>query len=85
MSLEDSVIFIEKAEHVGDYRLRLHFNDGTMRVIDFGPFLRQSGNPYIRVYLEPDRFLQFTVKQGDLMWGDYDLCFPVADLYEGRL
>ena len=21
----------------------------------------------------------------DLVWGDYDLCFPIADLYDGRV
>ena len=30
---------VETFEHVGDYRLRLAFNDGTKRVIDFEPIL----------------------------------------------
>ena len=82
---ENAVIFVEHAERVGDFRLRLRFNDGVVQIVDFGPFLRASRNPQIQAYLEPAKFSQFVVKDGDLMWGDYDLCFPIADLYEARL
>jgi len=82
---ENDVVFVERAEHLGDYALRLGFSDGKERLVDFAPFLRQSHNPLIRVYLDPAAFARFAVKDGDLVWGDYDLCFPIADLYEGRL
>ena len=82
---EDAVIFVDGARHEGDFRLRLTFNDGTERVVDFGPFLRQSHNPLIRAYLDPVAFARFSVRDGDLIWDDYDLCFPIADLYEGHV
>ena len=34
----------------------------------------------IRAYLEPVRFAGFRVEYGELVWGDYELCFPVIDL-----
>lgn len=79
------VIDLTKAEYAGNYRLRLWFSDGREQVVDFEPFLRNSFNPLIRRYLEHDRFQRFTVEQGDLFWDDYDLCFPIADLYEGLI
>lgn len=82
---ENAVIFVEHAEHIGDLKLRITFNDHTMRIVDFGPFLRESRHPLIQAYLDPAAFSRFTVRDGDLMWGDYDLCFPIADLYEGRV
>ena len=82
---ENAVVFVERAVYAGDLRLRLTFNDGTERIVDFAPFLRQSHNPLIQAYLDPAAFARFTVKDGDLIWDDYDLCFPIADLYEGRL
>jgi len=86
MKLPDgAVIEIKSAERVGDHALRLTFNDGAQRVIDFGGFLRRSSNPLISAYLDPALFAQFVIKDGDLMWGDYDLCFPIADLYDGRI
>jgi hypothetical protein len=82
---ENSVIFVERAEHVGEFKLRLTFNDATQQMIDFAPFLRQSHNPLIQAYLDPTAFARFEVRDGDLIWDDYDLCFPIADLYEGRV
>ena len=82
---EGTVIDIVRAEQVGAYQLKLHFSDGTLRLVDFEPFLRQSRNPLIRVYLDPARFAAFRVQEGDLVWDDYGLCFPVADLYENAL
>ncbi len=83
--LEDLVIDLESAEYVEDYKLRLQFSDGQERIIDFEPFLHNSLNPLIRKYLALDKFKKFSVEYGDLFWNDYDLCFPVADLYEGQI
>ena len=45
---ENAIIFVERAELAGDFRLKLTFNDATQRVVDFAPFLRRSRNPLIR-------------------------------------
>ena len=79
------MIDIVRAEQVADYQLKLWFSDGVERTVDFGPFLRSSHNPLIRVYLDPAKFADFRVEDGDLIWDDYGLCFPVADLYEDHL
>jgi hypothetical protein len=42
-----------------------------------------SLHPEIRKWLDPAAFSTFRVVYGDLVWGDYELCFPVADLYRG--
>ena len=81
----DAVVDIVRAEQVADYQLALTFSDGAQRVVDFGPFLRSSRNELIRVHLEPAKFANFRIEDGDLIWGDFELCFPVADLYENRL
>jgi hypothetical protein len=78
-------INILTAEHAGDYRLELSFDDGTTQVVDFFPFLSHSRHPDIRVFLDPDRFAEFRVEYGDLVWGDYELCFPIMDLYRNRI
>lgn len=86
MKLGESIgIDVVQAEHAGAHRLRLVFSDGTERIVDFGPFLDRSRHPAIRSFLEPGKFASFRIEQGDLLWGDYDLCFPVADLFEGRV
>ena len=75
------VINIVTVYPVGDYRLCLTFDDGTVQTVDFKPFLTRSSHLDIRAYLDPARFLAFRIEYGELVWGDYDLCFPMMDLY----
>ena len=82
---EGKVINIVRVEPVSAYTLKLSFSDGAERVINFEPFLRTSHNPLIRAYLDLEKFASFTLKYGNLMWDDYGLCFPIADLYENNL
>jgi hypothetical protein len=80
-----AVIDVLRAKLVSGYRVNIHFSDGKSSTVDFRRFLESSTNPLIRAFLDPKRFGLFEVRDGDLMWGDYELCFPVADLYEGRI
>ena len=80
-----AAINIVSATQVGPYRLRIEFDDKTVQEVDFGPFLSRSRHPDIRAYLDPARFSAFRLAFGELVWGDYDLCFPVIDLYRNSL
>ena len=82
---EGTVIDILQAARLADYKLKLSFSDGVERVIDFEPFLRRSSNPMIRAYLDQRKFANFRLEHGDLVWDDYGLCFPIADLYENNI
>ena len=85
MITDKQVISIEQAKQLDGYKLQLVFNDHSSQVVDFQPFLSQSLNPLIRKYLTPEEFAKFEIDEGDLEWNDYDLCFPIADLYENRI
>lgn len=76
---------IARAEHLGDYRLAIDFDDGTKQVVDFKPFLGSALHPEIRAFLDMAKFSDFRIEHGDLVWGDYALCFPIADLYQNRI
>lgn len=78
-------INITAVEQVADYALRLSFDDGVVQTVDFKPFLSLSRHPDIRAFLEPARFAAYRIEYGELVWGDYDLCFPIADLYHNHL
>ncbi len=79
------VVAIESASYVAQYRLRLRFDDGTENLVDFAPFLSASAHPSIRAYLDKARFKQFTMEDGFLHWHDFELVFPMMDLYEGTV
>ena len=74
-------INVTKAEYVDGLRLRISFDDGVERVVDFAPFLTKSLHPDIRKYCDKRRFKKFTIDHGNLYWNDYNLIFPTADLY----
>jgi hypothetical protein len=79
------IINIIKADLIGDYTLYLQFDDQTEQVVDFKSFLSDSMHPQIRAYLDPKIFAEFRIEYGELVWGDYELCFPVYDLYRNRI
>jgi len=83
--MKSSLLSIKDAHYFNDYKLQIKFNDGTDKTIDFKPFLSHTQHPSIRAYLEPTKFQSFRIEHGDLVWGDYDLCFPIADLYYDRI
>ena len=82
---ENKVLKIEKVIYLGEYKLELFFDDGAKKLVDFGPFLLGSLNPLINKYLDLGEFKKYELDDGDLEWNDYDLCFPIADLYENRI
>jgi hypothetical protein len=80
----NQLIAIVQAEYSGEYKIRLVFNDEKMQIIDFYNFIDSSYNPEITKYKDLELFKQFSITDGDLEWNDYDLCFPIADLYENK-
>lgn len=79
------VISIKKAEYIKEYKIRFFFSDGTERMIDFFNFINSVRNPMTRKYLDIKLFANFAIEYGDIMWGDYELCFPIWDLHEGKI
>ncbi len=79
------VVSIEKAEYKRDYIIKLQFSDGVETNVDFGNFLRNAKNPMTKKYLDKELFRSFTLDYGDLMWNDYEMCFPIWDLHENKI
>ena len=76
---------VKEASYIPRYRVDITFNDGTRRVVDFGPFLKQARNPMFTKYRGLKEFKSFHIHDGDLMWGDYEMIFPITDLYNGTV
>lgn len=78
-------IKIIKVDHLHDYILKLTFNDGKVQEVDFRPFLENAQHPEIAKYLDINFFMQYELVDGDIIWNDYDLVFPIWDLYSNSL
>jgi len=85
MSAKVKTLTISRAKYVSEHKLQLVFSDGKVQIVDFGPFLKNAGHPEIRKYLNTKLFKRFSIKDGELMWGDFDLIFPILDIYENNL
>jgi hypothetical protein len=79
------IINVTSAKRIKDYVIRIEFDDRTHQNVDFGPFLMHALHPDIRAYLQPALFSTFRIEHGELIWGDYDLCFPIIDLYRDQI
>ncbi len=78
-------IRIDSAKYLSDYAIRIKFSDGNEKLVDFKPFLSKSLHPSIKKYLDENKFSNFSLTDGNLNWNDYDLIFPISDLYNGKI
>lgn len=85
MPHKNEVIEIISAKYLKDYILLLEFSDGVKKSINFEDFLKSALNPMTRKYLNKDKFKKFNLEYGDLVWSNYEMCFPVWDLHEGKI
>ena len=76
---------IDSAKYLSDFVIRIQFSNGVEKLVDFKSFLSNSGHPSIRKYLDESKFSSFIIEDGNLNWNDYDLIFPIWDLYKGKI
>ncbi len=80
-----NLLKIDSAKYLSDYAIRIKFSDGNEKLVDFKPFLSKSLHPSIKKYLDENKFSDFSLTDGNLNWNDYDLIFPISDLYNGQI
>jgi hypothetical protein len=78
-------IDIKSVRYIGDFAIRIFFSDDVSMLVDFKPFLESSLHPSINKYLDESKFKEFKIIDGNLNWNDYDMIFPIEDLYQGRV
>lgn len=79
------VLKVKQANYLSDYAIRITFNNGVEKLIDFKPFLSKSFHPSIKKYLNENLFSNFAITDGNINWNDYELIFPISDLYNGKI
>ncbi len=79
---------VTNASYVDGYKVKIYFTDNTSQVVDFWPFLKKNDHPLFEKYHNIEAFKQFKVDPvaGNIVWGDdWDLIFPVYQLYKGLI
>ena len=71
---------VKKAEYVRDYKIKIVFSDGAIKIVDFKPFLKDAKNLFIPL-LDIEYFKNFSVDDTTISWpNEVDFCPDV--LYE---
>lgn len=79
-------LYITDATDMGNLTVCLTFNDNTVQTVDVGEFIRRHPHPQYNKYLDARKFRRFNIENGNIVWGkNWDLIFPVEQLYEGRI
>jgi hypothetical protein len=76
---------IKDVKYIGDFVMRIYFNSNENKLVDFKPFLMKASHPAIKKYTNENLFKQYKIVNGNLNWNDYDLIFPISDLYESKI
>ena len=71
---------VKSAEHVGGYKIRLSFGDGSSGVADLSDYV--SATNVFRAFRDPNYFADFRVEYGTLVWGEGDIDIAPEALYE---
>ena len=84
--MEQTILYVVKAEYAGDVKLHISFSDGTSRTVDFKQFILSHPHPQYNRYIAPKFFKKFTIEHGNVVWGkNWDMVFPVEQLYRGTV
>ncbi len=85
INFETDEIDITGAEYVDEYRIKFAFSDGHVQVVDFGPFIKKSLHPSVKKYKKIALFKQFENIGSGVSWNDYEMCYPLEDLYNNTI
>lgn len=70
----------------GNLTVEITFSDKTVKTVDVGEFIRLHPHPQYNKYLNPKKFKNFNIENGNVVWGkNWDLIFPLEQLYAGRI
>ena len=65
---------VKKAEYVQDYKVKIVFSDGAIKIVDFKPFLKNAKNLFIPL-LDIEYFKRFSVDDTTICWAnEVDFC-----------
>ncbi len=79
-------IAVKEGKYINGYKLEIVFTNNKKRLVDFQEFLQTHSHPQYNKYKKTENFKRFKIQNGNVIWGkDWDMVFPVYDLYLGRI
>ncbi len=77
---------VVSAKYVAPLSVEIIFSDGATRIVNVGEYIKKNPHVQYNSYLDEKKFKKFKVEMGNVVWGkNWDLVFPVQDLYSGAI
>jgi hypothetical protein len=83
--MDEKLIRIKEAHYTTGYSIEMTFNDLSTQTINFEPYLIKSPVANINKYLDKGKFRKFFIVDGNLIWKNTEMTFPLSDLHSGKL
>lgn len=80
-----SQLRVERALTIAPFQLSIFFSNGETVEVDFKTFITTSNKPDIKKFKDQNQFNDFRIENGNLVWGDFEMIFPIYDLYSGTI
>lgn len=78
-------IKIKSAIHQSGHVLEITFSDDHIESVDFSKFIFSTRHPDYLKYKSINEFLTFDIIGGNLNWDNYQMIFPISDLYNNKI
>ena len=67
-SMRDTMIWINEAEYIEDYKIQVTFSNGDGGIIDLKEVIHNDKRPVFRELIDTNRFRQFKVEHDTIVW-----------------
>ena len=79
-------IQVVEAVYLRRYEVLILFNNNRMKIVDFASAIAKCAKGYYSRYADKKNFSKFHIEDGNIVWGkNWDLIFPVQDIFSGRV
>ena len=78
-------VSVTEAHYTTGYTIEMTFSDNTSRTINFEPYMIKSSLPNVNKYLDKGKFRKFLLVNGNLIWKNDEMFFPIEALHSGKL
>lgn len=75
---------IIKVKYLGDYKLKIIFDDNEIRIADFKEFLFENHSPMTTQFRDKMRFKNVQIDYGHLTWEDGQMDISSHSIYDGK-
>ncbi len=80
-----AILLIERAKYLSEFKIKLGFSNGKSKIVNYKYFLHENAHPSLKKYLKISEFKKFKVLNGNLNWNNYEMVFPIEQLYKGKV